>query len=82
VNQLERETYGITSKDQMRFTKEFYICLVKFEVWWHAISVQVLGKTIKQHIIHFGYPKMHLVSHISESIQQMGSGNNFTTDIS
>jgi len=25
---------------------------------------------------------MHLVSHISESIQRMGSGDNFTTDIS
>jgi len=25
---------------------------------------------------------MHLVSHISESIQQMGSGDNFTTNMS
>ena len=32
--------------------------------------------------MHFGYPKMHLVSHISESIWQMGLGDNFTTDIS
>src|SRR5258705_13475975 len=33
-------------------------------------------------MIHFGYPKMHLVSHISEAIRRMGSGDNFTTDIS
>jgi hypothetical protein len=33
VNQLEREIYGITSKDQTRFTKEFSIRLVKFEAW-------------------------------------------------
>jgi len=82
VNQLEREIYGITSKDQMRFTKEFSIRLVEFEAWWQAISIQELRKTIEQRVIHFGYPKMHLVSHISESIRRMGSGDNFTTDIS
>jgi hypothetical protein len=82
VNQLEREIYGITSKDQMRFTKEFSIRLVEFEAWWQAIGVQELRKTIEQRVIHFGYPKMHLVSHISESIRRMGSGDNFTTDIS
>ena len=31
VNQLERLIYGITSKDQMQFTKEFSIRLVEFE---------------------------------------------------
>jgi hypothetical protein len=31
VNQLERVIYRITSKDQMRFTKEFSIRLVEFE---------------------------------------------------
>jgi hypothetical protein len=82
VNQLEREIYGITSKDQMRFTKEFSICLVKFDAWWQAIGVQELQKTIEQHVIHFGYAIMHLVSHISESIRQISSGDNFTTEIS
>jgi hypothetical protein len=33
VNQLERAIYGITSKDQMLFMKEFSICLVEFEAW-------------------------------------------------
>jgi len=82
VNQLDREIYGITSKDQMRFTKEFSIRLVKFEAWWQAIGVQELRKTIKQCVIHFRYPKMHFVSHISESIRRMGSSDNVTTDIS
>ena len=82
VNQLQREMYGITSKDQMRFMKDFSIRLVEFESWWQAIGVQELRKTIEQHVLHFGHPKMHLVSHISESIWRMDSGDNFTTDIS
>jgi len=82
VNQLEREIYGITSKDQMRFTKEFSICLVEFEAWWQAFDVQEHRKSIEQRVIHFGYPMMHLVSHVSESIPQIGSGDNLTTDIS
>jgi len=69
VNQLERETYGIPAKDQMRFTKEFSIRLGEFEAWWQAIGVRELRKTIESRLIHFGYPKMHLVSHISESIR-------------
>jgi len=82
VNQLEGEIYGITSKDQMRFTKEFSIRLFEFDAWWQVIGVQELRKTIEQRAMHFGYPKMDLVSHISESIRQMGSGDNFTTNIS
>jgi len=82
VSRLEREIYGITSNEQMRFKKEFTIRLIEFEAWWQAIGVQELRKTIEQRVVHFGYPKMHLVSHISESIRRMGSGDNFTTDIS
>ena len=69
VNQLESQIDGITSKDQIRFTKEFSIRLVECEAWWQAISSQELWKTIEQRVIHFGYPKMHLVSHTSESIR-------------
>jgi len=47
-----------------------------------AIGVQELRKSIGQRVINCGYPKMHLVSLISESIRQMGSLDNFTTDIS
>jgi hypothetical protein len=66
----------------MQFKKEFSIRLVEFEAWWQAIGIQELQKTIEQCVIQFGYPKMHLVSHIAESIWRMGSGDNFTTDIS
>jgi len=43
---------------------------------------QELRKTIEQRVIHFRYRMMHLVSHISESLRQICSGDNFTTDIS
>jgi len=82
TNQLERECYGITSNEQQRFKKEFSIRLMKFEAWWETIGIEALRKTIEQRIIHFRYANMHLVSHISESIRRMGSGDCFTTDIS
>ena len=37
---------------------------------------------IEQRVLHFENPKMHLVSHIFESMRRMGSVNNFTTNIS
>jgi hypothetical protein len=80
--QLEREIYGITSNEQKRLKKEFSIHLIKFEASWETIGIQALRKTIEPHMIHFGYPMIHLVSHISQSIRRMGSGDNFTTDIS
>jgi len=82
ANRLKREIYGIASNEQMRFMKELSICMIEFEAWWKAIGSQEIRKTIEQHVLHFGYPKMHLVSHISETIQWMGSGNNFITEIS
>jgi len=39
VNQLDKEIHGITSKDQMLFTKEFSIRWVEFGSWWQAIGV-------------------------------------------
>jgi len=82
VNQLEWEIHCVPPKDQMWFMNAFSTCLVQFEAWWPTIRVQELRKTIEQRVIHFGYPKMHLWSHISEWIRQMGSGDNITTDIS
>jgi len=67
TDQLEREIYGITSNEQKRFKKEFSIRMIQFEAWWETIGIQALRKTIEPQVIHFGYPKMHLVSHISES---------------
>jgi len=74
--------YGNDSKDQMLFAQESSIRLVEFEAWWQGIGIQELQITIEQHVIHFRYPKMHRVSHITESIWQMGCGDNVTTDIS
>jgi len=62
--------------------KELSIWLVEFEAWLDTICIQVLRKMIEQCVLPFGYPKMHLASQISESMWQMGSGDNFTTDIS
>jgi hypothetical protein len=69
TNQMEREIYGVTSNEQKRLKTEFSIRLIKFEAWWETICIQALRKTIEQCVIHFGYPKMHLVSDISESIR-------------
>jgi thiaminase len=82
TNQLEREIYGITLNEQKRFKTEFSIRMIEFEAWWDTIGIQAVRKTIEQRVIHFGYPKMHLVSHISEAIGRTGSGDNVTTDIS
>jgi len=80
--QLETEILGITSNEQKRFKKEFSIRLLEFEAWWETIGIQALRKSIEQWVIQFRYPKMDLVSHVSESIRRMGSGDYFTTDIS
>jgi len=79
---LEREIYGITSNEQNHFRKEFSIHMIEFETWWETIGIQALQKTLEQRVIHSGYPNMHLVSHVSESICRTRSGDDFTTDIS
>ena len=81
-NQLEREIHGVTSNRHMLFKLELSIRLIVFDAWWKAIGIQELSRTIEQRVIHFGYPKMHIVSHISGWIWRMGSGYNVTTDIS
>ena len=82
ANQLEREIYRITWNEQTRSKKELSIRLIECEAWWKEIGIQEQRKTIEQCVIHFGYSKMYLVSHISESIRRMGSGDNFSNDIS
>jgi len=81
-NQLGREIYGIFSNQQKWFRKEFSIWLIQFEDWWETIGIQALQETIEQCVIHFANPIMQLVSHISQSIQRMGSGDEFTIDSS
>jgi hypothetical protein len=69
ANHLETEIDSITSKAPSQFTKEFCIGLVKFAAWSQAIGIQELQQTIEQHVIHFGYSKLHLVSHLSEPLK-------------
>jgi hypothetical protein len=82
TNQLERDIHGITSNEQKWITQDFSIHLIKLEAWLETIGIQLLWNTIQQRVIHFGYPTMHVVSHVLESIDGMGTGDNFTTDIS
>ena len=45
---------------------------------WHSGAPE----TIEQCVIHFGHPQIHLFSHISQTIEILGSGDIFTADIS
>ena len=81
TNELKREIHGITSNEKKWFNKELSICLIKFEAWWMALCVLEIQTTINQHVIHLGHSRVHLVTHTSQSILRMGSGDNFTTDI-
>lgn len=66
--QLMREIFSISSNEPKLFQKGISIRLIKFETWWETISIQARQKTTSQCDTNFGYPKMHLVSHILESI--------------
>jgi len=66
VTELKSEIYGITSNEQMHFKIELSNSVIEYKAWWWAIGIQEVRKTIEQCVIHFGYPKMHHVSHISE----------------
>jgi len=46
------------------------------------MGIQAVLKTNEHRVIHFGYPKLNLASHISESICRMGSSDNFNTNMS
>jgi hypothetical protein len=56
--------------------------MIEFKSGWETFGIQVLWKTIAQCVTPLVYPKMHLVSRISESIQRIGTGDIATNDIS
>jgi len=62
--------------------KQLSITLTQFIASWQAIGIQEHRKRIQQPVIHFRYPKMHLVSHISESIRRECSLDNLACNIS
>jgi hypothetical protein len=68
TDNLEREIYGITAAQQHLFKRTFSKRMAEFETLWEQHGIHELRKALEHQIVHFGYPKMHLVSHISESI--------------
>jgi len=66
----------------MQFNQEFSIWCSEFDACCNTIGVKELWETITQSVVLFRYPKMHLVGHISHTVQPMNSGYNLTKDIS
>jgi len=64
-----RELYGITSNQPMRFRTEFSIHLINLRASWQSISIQELCKSIEQRGIHFRFSNIDSLSHLAESIQ-------------
>ena len=52
------------------------------ELGWSERRIDREYEKLRTEVFHFQFPKMHLLSHISESISQMGSPDNFSTDVS
>ena len=49
---------------------------------WAQARIEREYERLRAEVYHFQFPKMHLLSHISDSIRQMGSPDNFSTDVS
>ena len=49
---------------------------------WAQARIDREYERLRAEVYHFQFPKMHLLSHISESIRRMGSPDNFSTDVS
>jgi len=52
------------------------------ELRWTEARIDKEYEKLRTEIYNFQFPKMHLLSHITESIRQMGSPDNFSTDVS
>jgi hypothetical protein len=48
------------------FRKEFSRCIIKFRASLETFGIQVQQRTVAQHVLHFGYPKIDVPSHISK----------------
>jgi len=82
TGQHGRDIYGTTLNGEKQFRKKLSVCLIELEAWSKTISILVLLQVIKKCIIHFGYPCMHLVTHIFMSIWTMGGRDFLTNDSS
>jgi hypothetical protein len=79
---LELEVYGVDNACQRRFQQAMTVQRLKYDEEWEARKGPSLRKQLETEHFHFGLPKMHLLSHYREFIVQMGSPDNYTTDIS
>ena len=52
------------------------------EEGWSRRRVEAEKKKLETVIHHFLFPKLHMLSHVSNSICRMGSPDNFSTDVS
>ena len=52
------------------------------EEGWSRARMKAEKEKLETAIYHFQFPKMHMLGHVSNSIRQMGSPDNFSTDIS
>jgi hypothetical protein len=52
------------------------------ELGWTEARINREYENLRTEIYNFQFPYMHLLSHITESIRQMGSTDNFSTDVS
>jgi len=49
---------------------------------WSREWMKAEKEKLETAIYHFQFPKMHILGHVSNSIRQMGSPDNFSTPIS
>jgi len=49
---------------------------------WSRARMQAVKEKLWTAIYHFHFPKMHMLGYVSNTIRQMGSPDNFSTDIS
>jgi hypothetical protein len=52
------------------------------ELGWTEAPIDKEYEKLRTEIYNFQFPKMHLHSHITQSIRQMGSPDNLSTDMS
>ena len=81
-DRIEVEVFGIDGAAQSTFRLATNRKQQQYDLDWESRKGPALQRRLESECFHFGKPKMHLVSHYREFITQMGTTNNFTTDIS
>src|SRR5207237_6089404 len=79
VFRVQRSTKARTKNFQKRWAT---IEARGSEEGWSMLRMKAEKEKLESAIYHFQFPKMHMLSHVSNSIRRMGSPDNFSTDIS